>query len=187
MAANEYVLGLLAIVSGLAITEWIGSFYRLLAARRAVKWDWLTLLVAITAAYTIVYGWWMSWKTLGALPDVSLSLGYMSVLLIENGFLFLAARASLPEAVPDSGLDMREHYRRNSWLIWGGLAASSGLVQLTILLRNWHTLISNWQTEAFILAVVLLAVFAQRRLHLIFAPLVAAAWFAFTIGWRLGT
>ncbi len=186
MAANEYVLGLLAIVSGLAITEWIGSFYRLLAARRSVRWDWLAFIVAIFAVYNILYSWWVSWRSFGPHPQVSLTLGVMAIDLLEVAFMFIAARASLPEAVPEGGVDLKAHYASNSWLIWGGMAAGPGLLLAQNLVYDWHKLFTSWRLELAILAAVLLALFRQRPFHRLLAPVVVVAWIALTVGWRMG-
>ena len=50
MSLDEYLLVLLAIISGLAITEMVGGLHRLLAHRDRVKWHWLTPLTGLYVA-----------------------------------------------------------------------------------------------------------------------------------------
>ncbi len=182
MSANEYILGLMAIVSGLAISEWIGSLYRLLAARRAVKWDWLAGIAAAFSVYLIVHSWWISWRSFG--PETNLTLGRMIWNLTEVVLFFLAARATLPESVPEEGVDLRHHYAKNSWLIWGTITLSGLMFVSTNVLYDWH--------RAFFLSLVVMEVgvavglvltFVKRRaVHAIVLPPMALAYVAVTIG-----
>ena len=185
MSANEYILGLMAIVSGLAITEWIGSLYRLLAARRAVKWDWLAAMAATFAAYMIVRSWWISWRSFG--PQTDLTLGKMIWNLTQIVLLFLAARAALPESVPEVGVDMRRHYERNSWLIWGPMSLTGLMLLGSNLLYDWRRVLIPFAVAMEIAVVIgLVLTFVQRRLvHAILAPLMAVGYVAATLGERM--
>lgn len=184
MTAKDYVLGLLAIVSGLAITEWIGSLYRLLAARRAVKWDWLATLAALFTVYLILRSWWISWRSFG--PQTDLPLGTMVLDLTEIALLFLSARASLPESVPPEGVDLRQHYERHSWLIWGGLTLSAGILVASRLAYDWRDAVTAmWAMELSVLVGILLMIFPIRRLHAILVPVAAISYVALTVGERM--
>lgn len=44
MSGGDYVLGLLAIITGLAISDMIVSLHGLLINRKHVTWDWLPLV-----------------------------------------------------------------------------------------------------------------------------------------------
>ncbi len=185
MTANEYILGLMAIVSGLAITEWIGSFYRLLAARRAVKWDWLAGVAAAFSVYMIVRSWWISWRSFG--PEADLTLGKMIWNLTEIVLLFLAARAALPEAVPEEGVDLRRHYDRNGWLIWGPITLSALMFAGSNVLYDWHRAfaIALVPIEAGVAIGCLLTFVRRRMVHALLAPLIAVGYVTVSIGERM--
>ena len=185
MTANEYILGLMAIVSGLAITEWIGSLYRLLAARRTVKWDWLAVVAALFSVFMIVRSWWISWRSFG--PETDLTLGRMIWNLTQIVLLFLAARAALPETVPEEGVDMRAHYEKNNWLIWGPITLSGMMLLISNLVYDWHRVLVPFAIAMEIaVAVGLVLTFTTRRaIHAVLAPLVAAGYVAVTIGERM--
>lgn len=185
MSANEYILGLMAIVSGLAITEWIGSLYRLLAARRAVRWDWLAALAAAFSAYMIVNSWWISWRSFG--PETNLSLGRMIWNLTEIVLLFLAARAALPESVPQEGVVLRDHYDQNNWLVWGPITLSGLMLVSTNLLYDWHRAFFPGMIaiEAGAAVGLVLTLVQRRAVHAVLAPLIALGYVAATIGERM--
>ena len=46
MSGAEFIVGLLTIVTGLAICDMIVSLHGLLVNRRHIKWDWLALVSA---------------------------------------------------------------------------------------------------------------------------------------------
>ena len=63
MSGADFIVGLLTIVTGLAICDMIVSLHGLLINRRHVKWDWLTLvsaafvlLATIPFTYSISHG-----------------------------------------------------------------------------------------------------------------------------------
>jgi hypothetical protein len=57
MSGTDYILGLLAIVTGLAISDMVVSLHGLLINRRHVKWDWLALVAAAFVLVLIVNSW----------------------------------------------------------------------------------------------------------------------------------
>lgn len=183
MAANEYILGLMAIVSGLALTEWIGSLYRLLAARKAVRWDWLASVAAVFVAFLILRSWWISWRAFA--PDANLTLGRMTWNLAELVFVFLSARASLPESVPDDGVDLRAHYASHSWLIWGGVTLSGLMLIVSNLVHDWRVLGRMWSLLLAAAIGAMLTVFPQRWLHRVAVPLVALFYVMVSAGERM--
>ena len=183
MTTNEYILGLMAIVSGLAITEWIGSLYRLLAARNAVKWDWLAAIAAAFSVYVVLRSWWISWHSFG--PETDLTLGQMAWNLSQLAFLFLATRASLPESAPETGTDLKRHYALHSWLIWGGVSASATMLVANNVMHDWRQIYLLWQLELALVAGILLAFIPLRRLHAILVPLVVVFYVSATLSERM--
>ena len=134
MTESDYVLSLMAIVSGLAITHMIASLYGLFAASSRVKFDWLSLTAAGVVAYYILYGWWVTWASFhlhtGELPFWRFLLPMVSVTM-----LVLSARAALPDQVPELGLDLRERYDAYGVWIWRALFATACITTFGVVLR----------------------------------------------------
>lgn len=63
MEIKEYFLGLLAIITGLAITDMIVSLHVLLRRFGRVRWDWLPMAAATLVFVVIVRSWWIAWDT----------------------------------------------------------------------------------------------------------------------------
>ena len=129
MGLDEYILGLLAIVSGLAISEMIGGLHMMLFNRRRIDWDWLTPLPGLYIAYAILAGWWVSWASFHGIAD-SIMLGRFLVPVAQLVCLFLAARGVFPPDPPtkDTKLDLSAHYFAVKRYVWGAMAANSILI-----------------------------------------------------------
>ena len=119
MDAKEYLLSLLAILTGLAISDMVVSLHGLLRRFRQVHWDWLPVTAAILIFAVIVSSWWVSWNSSweGMSP-----LEFMIVLGQLIG-LYLAAKAVLPDDKDEDRLDLLEHYQRSNRYVWTAMSA----------------------------------------------------------------
>lgn len=188
MTENDYVLSLMAIVSGLAITQMIASLYGLLAERGRVKLDWLSLTAAGTVAYYILYGWWVTWASfherIGPLPFWRFLLPMVSVTA-----MVLAARAALPDRVPETGLDLRERYKVHGVWIWRALLATSCLAAFGVILRlsigeRFGSSAAPVGVPGLLINIALLATLAttrSRRVHAVLVPVLLLALAAATL------
>lgn len=132
MGLDEYILALLAIISGLAISEMIGGLHGLLFHRDRVKWDWLTPLAAMHVAWSILASWWISWLSNHDRTD-PIMFGYFLVLVAQLVCLFIAGRGILPSAYPAARqpkLDLVLHYASVKRYVWGAMAANIFLLLL---------------------------------------------------------
>ncbi|CAN5169838.1 hypothetical protein BH10PSE1_BH10PSE1_18300 [soil metagenome] len=120
MDAKEYLLSLLAILTGLAISDMVVSLHGLLRRFRQVHWDWLPVTAAALIFAVIVNSWWISWnsKWEGMTP-----VEFMIVLgqLIS---MFLAAKAILPDDKDEDRLDLLDYYRRTNRYVWTAVSAA---------------------------------------------------------------
>ena len=57
MSGGGYLLGLILVITGLAISDLIVSLHGVLMNRHKVKWDWLALLAAAYIFLMIVNSW----------------------------------------------------------------------------------------------------------------------------------
>ena len=188
MTESDYVLGLMAIVSGLAITHMIASLFGLLAEWSRVKFDWLSLTAAGTVAYYVLYGWWVTWSGFhlhtGPLPFWRFLMPMVSVTC-----LVLAARAALPDLVPGAGLDLRDRYDQVGVWIWRALLATVSISTLGVALRLYIG--ERFEAGAApqgllgllvtILMLAALSVFRSRRIHAVLVPTHLVALVAATI------
>jgi hypothetical protein len=176
MSGADYILGLLTIITGLAISDMIVSLHGLLINRRAVKWDWLPLVAAAFVLLLIINTWrilYAGFQGAAKGPPIWVFV----VIIAQNVGLYLAARAALPDRVSiGEECDLRAHYGFVSRYLWAALALSytafiflsalEPVVLGTLQFPNafFHALIGF----PVILALV---VWPNRKLHRIVVPL----------------
>ncbi len=112
MNSFEYITVLVSIVVGLAIADIATSLHRLLRAGRRVRWDWIAPTAALLVMLELFNLWW-KWHgfTGSTLGEV---IPYFVALLL----LFLAASASLPDEVPEAGIDLKQFAERTHLYFW---------------------------------------------------------------------
>ena len=182
MRTNEYVLSLMAIISGLAITDLIASLHRLLRARKRVQWDWLTLFVAAFVAMALTVSWFISWRVNVVENYNPTFWRFFFLTLGQLVPLYLAAAAALPDEVPAEGVDLKQFYAENSRYIWGALSAMMVMFIVTASVSHlrqgdYRAAAMNVVHTPFLLPTVLLAVVPNRRVHTILVPLTVIAGF----------
>jgi len=190
MTAAGYVLALITIISGLAISDVVISLNRLIRRHRQVRWDWLPLVGAGLATGSIVVSWWFGWQA--ALdPAYSPTFGFFLLVLLQLIILYLFACAALPDEIPAEGLDLRAYYDANGRYFWGLYAVLAGvfiakdLVYLGIESAAPDPLV-NYLWAGGTLAVAVLLTFVRRRWpHMVFAPLLLALTILPNLDWRL--
>ena len=120
MGITEYFLGLMAIVSGLALTDMVSSLHGLLRRFRLVRWDFLPLTLAGVVLFTVLYGWFVAFMS----DWQSMPFWMFVIAVAQMVSLFLAAKAVLPD---DDGsrdaVDLLAHYRSFNRYVWLSLAA----------------------------------------------------------------
>ena len=176
MSGTDYILGLLAIITGLAISDMIVSLHGLLINRRHVKWDWLPLVAAACVLLLIISTWRHLYVAFqGAMKGPPIWV--FVTILAGNVGLYLAARAALPDRVGvGESCDLRAHYDFVVRYLWSALALSyatiivlQGLEPLLLGTRQFpNTFIHALLAFPVILA---LAIWPVRKLHRIVVPL----------------
>jgi len=131
----EYVLALVSILIGLAVADLSGSLHRLLRARQRVRWDWIPLAAALLVMMLILEFWWIFYGL-----GTSVAWTHYSAFLVLAASLvcmFLLASATLPDDVPEEGIDLSVYYRENGRYFWG-------LFGLFVLLMIAVELVAEW-------------------------------------------
>lgn len=121
MSVFEYIIPIVSIVVGLAITDLSASFHRLLRERKKVKWDWLPLLLALNLLLLILINWWYVY---GASKSGAYdSLAVFIPLIISFLLQYIWTASVLPDHVSMEGLDLKKYYAENiSYIWWSGFS-----------------------------------------------------------------
>jgi hypothetical protein len=156
-------LTLVSIVVGLGLTELLLTFYRLVQARRRVKWDPLPLAWALLVLVAVVNYWWgIRAVTAGA---SGWTAGGFMLAMISPVFIFLACAAALPKAEAGEPLDMKAAYaeERTAFLLFF-LAYQGGnwLIDFVVMPMSSATIIYVHRTLVCLALVVALIARSRR-------------------------
>ena len=177
MSGADFIVGLLTIVTGLALCDMIVSLHGLLINRRHVKWDWLALVSAAYVVIAIIGTWRMTY--VGFQDAVKgPAIWVFLLILMQNVGLYLAARTALPDKVElGEPFDLAAYYDFVDRYLWSALLTSHGVyIVLSILgliargtLLYQDLFVQNLMGFPLILALV---VWPNRKLHRLVVPLV---------------
>ena len=175
MLSGDFAIGLMTIITGLAIADMVASTHGLLMNRNQVRWDWLATLVAVYIFLLIVSSWGISYRTMGnQMIDPPLWLFVVGLSQIVP--LYLAARSSLPDAVGEKGVSLAAHYQQVSRYFW----ASVGFTYLIYVAYNVYTfgpevILGLYLSPlAQLLMMGLLVIVPSRRVHALLVPVIFA-------------
>jgi hypothetical protein len=126
MQPYEYVLTLASIIVGLGVADLLVSLQRLLRARARVRWDWAVPANALIVLMTNVQIWWSLYDP----ADTPVTIGGFVPILIGLILLFLLTAATLPDEVPEAGIDLRDYYAASYGYIWTLYSLTLGWMML---------------------------------------------------------
>ena len=176
MSGADYILGLLAIITGLAISDMIVSLHGLLINRRHVNWDWLPIVAAACVLLLIISTWRHLYVGLqGAVKGPPIWI--FVFVLTQNVGLYLAARAALPDrAKIGEPCDLRAHYDFVARYLWAALALSYAVFIFLgalepILLGKLQFPATFFSSLAGFPVILILVIWSSRKLHRIVVPL----------------
>lgn len=121
MLSGDFAIGLMTIITGLAIADMVASMHLLLMNRDRVRWDWLAMLAAIFIFLLIVSSWGISYRNMGN-QTINPILGLFIITLAQVIPMYLAARAVLPDAIGADGVSLAAHYAQISRYFWSAVA-----------------------------------------------------------------
>lgn len=127
MTRIEYAAVFIGIVVGLGLANILASLHKLMEAGSRVRWDWLAPAMAVNAVLFTLATFWRQWVQWQINPHRTIY--FISELPLSAGFflLYLACAATLPDDVPERGLDLRAYYFDNRRRIWGLFSATFAL------------------------------------------------------------
>ena len=173
MAGGEYLLALLAIITGLAISDMVVSLHGLLLNRRLVKWDWLTLISAAFIFILIVTSWGVSFRSIHQ-DGISPPVWWFLLVLCQVIPFYLAARAVLPDHVRvGDEVALADHYAFISRYFWAAISLSAvNFLALAVFYGGLRIFIEEESgTAVALLLMAPLIIWPDRRLHRILVPI----------------
>lgn len=174
MLSGDFAIGLMTIITGLAIADMVASTHILLMNRDRVRWDWLATLAAVYIFLLIVSSWGISYRTMGN-QMINPPLWLFVIGLSQIIPLYLSGRASLPDAVDAKGLSLAAHYAEVRRYFWASVAFTYLMfVGYGVFVLGPGVLLSSHLSPfAQLLMMIVLVVVANRRVHALLVPIIA--------------
>ena len=115
MGSYEYLVLLIVVLVGMALSDLTISLHKLLVAGRRVRWHWAAPAIAFLSAVLVIGEFMSTWSSKNG------TIRFINVLPTVGLFvlLFLGAAAALPDEVPPEGLNLRNFYFSNRAHFWG--------------------------------------------------------------------
>jgi len=173
MLSGDFAIGLMTIITGLAIADMVASTHALLMNRHRVRWDWLATLAAAYIFLLIVSSWGISYRTMGN-QMINPPLWLFVIGLTQIIPLYLSGRASLPDVVEEKGVDLAAHYAQVRRYFWASVAFTYLMfVGYGIFILGPATLLGSYLSPfAQLLMMAALVVVADRRVHAVIVPII---------------
>ncbi|HXG80815.1 MAG TPA: hypothetical protein VNJ05_03355 [Sphingomicrobium sp.] len=173
MLSGDFAIGLMTIITGLAIADMVASTHLLFMHRERVRWDWLAVLAAVYIFMLIVSSWGISYRTMGN-QMINPPLWMFVVGLSQIIPLYLSARASLPDTVDENGVSLATHYSEVSRYFWASVGFTYLMfVAYGVTILGPAVLIGSYLSPfAQLLMMVALMVTTNRRVHVVLVPII---------------
>lgn len=185
MITPPHIETFISIVVGLALSDVAHSLHRLLRAGPRVRWDLLTPMAALLVTSSVVNTWWTIDLVFSHAVTFAAFLPNLGSLIL----LFLLASATLPDAVPDEGLDLKTYYLDNRTYFWGlfalwitALVVNEALISSAQGRSPAEILTATWRNLVFVPVFTLLMWTRRRWVHgavLVFCLVVIVGSWAF--------
>lgn len=108
----EYITGLTAVLVALAVADMATSLHKLMRHRRRVKWDWVAPLAALVILVEL-FGLWWNWRRFDGNTIAEIAPYFVLLVL-----MFLAASITLPDEVPEEGVDLGAYFDETRGYFW---------------------------------------------------------------------
>lgn len=169
MTQFDYLVPLVAIMIGLALTDLAASFHRLMRGRPRVRWHWFPFAAAVMVILAILEMWWNLPHL--SRPGQGFTVGMFLPFLAELMLLYLLASAALPDDVPAGGVDLQAYYFENRRYFWSLFAALLAMFVLHRLGTAWAVygpravarMIPNVVPNVILIAIVVSLAISGRR------------------------
>jgi len=133
MSSFEYAAIFYGIIVGLALQNILESIHKLVGATGRVRWHWMAPATALGSAILILGNFWVWWIRRNDVDSRHTVYTFL-VTALALSLLFLTCASSLPDEVPEAGIDLKQFYFSNRKRFWGFYAATLVVNLLTWLL-----------------------------------------------------
>ena len=167
MGLFEFLMILISVVIGLALTELLTGVADLLRARSSVRFYWLHLLFQFGVFFALLQQWWESWDQVNV---AEVDFGLVLLWLLPSVLLFLLAHLLYPR--PTANSDLEAYYYEQAPVLWS-LVLLGALVGMAISILEGERMfeLSNLSGLPMIAFCLALIASDNRRLHALIAPL----------------
>jgi hypothetical protein len=171
MGLFEFLMILLSVIIGLALTELLTGVASLLRVRETVHFYWVHVGLQFGIFIALLQQWWESWDLAGV---EEISFGAVLLLVVPSLVLFLIAHMLFPRPAKDANLE--DYYYKQSpviwWLIVFGTVEGTFILPLVEQEPMFHA--ANISGLPLIALCVVLAVTKNRTMHALLVPAVLA-------------
>ena len=168
MSLFEFLMVMVSIIIGLAMSELLTGVARLIRSRSETRAYWVQLVLVTAVFIVLVQQWWEFWQ-LRELQEWTFAL--VLLYLSELVGLFLIAHLLFPEHV--RGADLHAYYHGEMRAVWW-----IGVVTILIAMSFWHVAVGhpvfiadNISTLIGLCAFIVLGVSQRPLLHKTLVPL----------------
>ena len=111
----EYLIALVSVVAGLAITHTLSSIARIVNARQTISISWIPLSYCASLLLWLIAFWWFTFQYSG---DVNWTPWLHIFVLIYAGLIYFLLALLIPENIEEHH-DMLVHFIKNRKLFFG--------------------------------------------------------------------
>lgn len=186
MDTFNFLSVLFSVIMGLALTEILQGFRRLILARQRVIIFWPAMIWAVLMIIIVAQAWW---GMFGMRSFRQWTMAMYTAVVVQITQMYLAAGVVVPEMPREGLLDMRVAYFRNSRWFFGLLALTvastfvKDYVSVGRITLSWNA----YFLELYFAILAVAAVIKRPWFHWALAPMSAAVIvaYAFLLSYRL--
>ena len=169
MGLFEFLMILISVVIGLALSEVLTGAAGMLRDRDSIHFYWIHSLFQVGVFIALLQQWWESWDFV----DV-VELRFLSVLLLLLPAVVLYLIAHLLNPRPMAKADLRDYYYRQAPVLWGLVILGTIIGTFVEPLFSGDEIfeLANISGIPMIAICVGLALSKKRAIHSVLAPLV---------------
>ncbi|MEO1487918.1 MAG: hypothetical protein AAFR88_00585 [Pseudomonadota bacterium] len=133
-----------------------------------MKWHWAQPLFATFVLLAILAFWWSAViYTNGPESSEEISLGAFLPMMLQMILLALLAAVSLPDTIPEDGLDLADYYQENRVYQWSLFVAYFGLIHANFVVataRRATSIADMWVVvpDTIVVSLFTLMIFARK-------------------------
>jgi hypothetical protein len=169
MGLFEFLMILISVVIGLALSEILIGVASLLRVRETIRIHWIHILFQFGVFFALLQQWWESWD----LVDVNIvNFGSVLAMLFPSVMLFLIAHLLYPRPAVDA--DLKEYYYRQAPVLWSLVILGTIVGTFSGPLLEQEPVFHPHNVSGFpVMAIgATLIISKSHRVHSILAPLI---------------